>query len=94
MSITETEIQAQVEQERKRLLEDAGLADRTTHFERPMERPFTAEQRGTTTILVSGLTIKHEEFVLGCLEGLGYLCDRVLRLTRNEGTLCDLHSSL
>ncbi|MBK7756836.1 MAG: 2-hydroxyglutaryl-CoA dehydratase [Deltaproteobacteria bacterium] len=33
---------------------------------------FTASQRGTTTIWVSGLTIAHDELVVQALKGLGY----------------------
>ena len=42
------------------------------HFQKPVERTFTAEQRSKTTLLFGGLTWKHEKLVLGALEGLGY----------------------
>ncbi|MGH7162192.1 MAG: activator of (R)-2-hydroxyglutaryl-CoA dehydratase [Planctomycetota bacterium] len=66
-----------VERERARLLEEAGLDEKREHFRRPFERPFTAAERDATTILISGLTLKHESLVLGCLEGLGYKCDNL-----------------
>ena len=68
----EAEIADRIAEERARLLREAGLEKEVEHFRRPVERPFTAHQRGQTTILISGLTIKHEELVLGCMEGLGY----------------------
>jgi len=73
----EAEIADRIAAERARLLKEAGLEKEVEHFRRPVERPFTANQRGQTTILISGLTIKHEELVLGCMEGLGYRCDRL-----------------
>ncbi|MHC4137906.1 MAG: activator of (R)-2-hydroxyglutaryl-CoA dehydratase [Planctomycetota bacterium] len=56
------------------MLREAGL-EGPRHFLRPVERPFTADQRGTTTLLFGGLTIKHERLILGALEGLGYTCE-------------------
>ncbi|MHC5051975.1 MAG: 2-hydroxyglutaryl-CoA dehydratase, partial [Planctomycetota bacterium] len=63
-----------VREERKRLLAEAGL-EGPRHFLRPVERPFTADQRGTTTLLFGGLTLKHEQLILGALQGLGYKCE-------------------
>ena len=61
--------------ERARLEQEAGLDPRQIqHFERPVERPFTREQRPHTTVLFGGLTWKHEHLIEGALEGLGYLC--------------------
>ena len=77
VSEREQSIRRRVEEERSRRLGEAGLLDRPEHFRRPVERPFTADQRPHTTILISGLTVKHEEFVLGCLEGFGYLAERL-----------------
>jgi predicted nucleotide-binding protein (sugar kinase/HSP70/actin superfamily) len=71
----ESEIRARVEAERKRLLAEAGLDEPVRHFERPQERPFTAEQRARTTLLYGGLTLKHEALVKAALEGLGYRCE-------------------
>ena len=47
------------------------------HFKRPVEKPFTREQRTNTTLLFGGLTWKHEKLVHGALEGLGYRAEAV-----------------
>lgn len=44
---------------------------------RPEELPFTAEERGSVTILFGGLTWKHERLIEGLLAGSGYLCQRL-----------------
>ena len=71
-------IQRRLAEERARLEREAGLArhDRK-HFKRPPERPFTRDQRGSTTLLFGGLTWKHEKLVHGALEGLGYKAEAV-----------------
>jgi predicted nucleotide-binding protein (sugar kinase/HSP70/actin superfamily) len=59
--------------ERERLLREAGLSiGRPSHFKRPKERPYTKAERGTTTVLFGGLTLRHEALILSGLEGLGY----------------------
>jgi predicted nucleotide-binding protein (sugar kinase/HSP70/actin superfamily) len=71
-SIEDT-IQQRLAEERARLEQEAGFARREVHhFKRPVERPFTKEQRARTTLLFGGLTWKHEKLVHGALEGLGY----------------------
>ncbi len=66
-------IRRRVEEERRRLEQQAGLAQKQTHaFHKPIEREFTADQRAHTTLLFGGLTWKHEKLVHGALEGLGY----------------------
>jgi predicted nucleotide-binding protein (sugar kinase/HSP70/actin superfamily) len=71
-------IQQRLAEERARLESEAGVVKREVHqFKRPVERPFTAEQRGKTTLLFGGLTWKHERLVHGALEGLGYLAEAV-----------------
>jgi predicted nucleotide-binding protein (sugar kinase/HSP70/actin superfamily) len=47
------------------------------HFKRPVERPFTRDQRPYTTVLFGGLTWSHERLIKGAWEGLGYRCDIV-----------------
>lgn len=70
---SEYEIQKMIAQERARLEEEAGTANRPVeHFHRPVERPFTREPRDSTTLLFGGLTWKHEALIHGALEGLGY----------------------
>lgn len=44
------------------------------HFRRPSERPFLASERGGTTILLGGLTRRHEQFIKAVFEGSGYAC--------------------
>ena len=69
----ETSIQGQIKAERRRLEAEAGLAEpKRRHFRRPIERPFTREQRSFTTLLFGGLTWKHEALIQAALEGLGY----------------------
>ncbi len=69
-------IRERVAAERARLEREAGLQQRHAHhFHKPIERPFTADQRGRTTLLFGGLTWKHEKLVHGALEGLGYKCE-------------------
>ena len=71
-------IQKSLAEERARLEREAGLGKRGLHhFKRPVERPFTKEQRGHTTLLFGGLTWKHEKLVHGALEGLGYIAEAV-----------------
>ena len=48
---------------------------KTQHYRRPFERPFTAEERSTVTILVGGLTRKHEELIRAVFQGSGYRCE-------------------
>jgi predicted nucleotide-binding protein (sugar kinase/HSP70/actin superfamily) len=44
-------------------------------YRRPFERPFAAEERDKVTILVGGLTRKHEEFIRAVFQGSGYRCE-------------------
>jgi predicted nucleotide-binding protein (sugar kinase/HSP70/actin superfamily) len=77
-STLEELIRERVAQERTRLEQQAGLVHKEIHhYHKPIERPFTAEQRGKTTLLFGGLTWKHEKLVHGALEGLGYKCEVV-----------------
>jgi len=58
---------------RARLLAEAGLGTaRPGHFKRPGERPFTRAQREHVTILIGGLTRRHEQLIKAAMEGLGY----------------------
>jgi len=71
-------IQQRLAEERARLEQEAGLSRKEVHqFKRPVERPFTKEQRPKTTLLFGGLTWKHEKLVHGALEGLGYRAESV-----------------
>jgi predicted nucleotide-binding protein (sugar kinase/HSP70/actin superfamily) len=46
-----------------------------TQYRRPFERPFTADERDRVTILVGGLTRKHEELIQAVFRGNGYRCE-------------------
>ena len=50
-------IRERVAEERARLEREAGLVHKQAHhFHKPIERPFTADQRHRTTLLFGGLT--------------------------------------
>jgi predicted nucleotide-binding protein (sugar kinase/HSP70/actin superfamily) len=71
-------IRQRVAEERARLEQEAGIAQKQVHhFHKPIERAFTADQRSKTTLLFGGLTWKHEKLVHGALQGLGYKCEVV-----------------
>src|SRR5215469_16578762 len=73
---TEEEIQKKLAQERARLASMMGLdSGPVRHFQRPVERPFTAEERNKVTILFGGLTWKHERVIQAVFEGCGYHCE-------------------
>jgi predicted nucleotide-binding protein (sugar kinase/HSP70/actin superfamily) len=75
---SEESIRQRLERERERLERDAGIQrQQKRQFHRPVERPFTKDQRGYTTILFGGLTWKHEKLIHGVLENLGYKCEAV-----------------
>jgi predicted nucleotide-binding protein (sugar kinase/HSP70/actin superfamily) len=58
----------------RRLVEIGGARRKIEHFHRPHERPFTAEERNSVTILFGGFTWKHERFIGAILRGAGYRC--------------------
>ena len=70
------EIQKRLEAERIRLRKIAGL-DQSTHFHRPVERAFTAEERSKVTILFGGFTWKHEDLIRAVFQGCGYRCEKL-----------------
>jgi len=73
---SEAEIQKMVETERARLAKELGLQSSSPmHFRRPVERPFTAEERSKVTILFGGLSLKHEKVIRAVFEGCGYRCE-------------------
>ena len=72
----EMEIQARIDAERARLRAEAGLA-RMREFKKPVERTFTAGERGRVTILFGGLTWKHEEMIKAVFHGSGYHCENI-----------------
>src|SRR5215510_7905478 len=69
-------IQKRLAEERARLEKEAGIEKREVHhFKKPVERGFTKDERGHTTLLFGGLTWKHERLVHAALESLGYLAE-------------------
>src|SRR5215469_266906 len=73
---TEEDIQQQLAAERERLARRLGLPNGSAHhFRRPVERAFTAEERGKVTILFGGLTWKHEKVIQAVFEASGYRCE-------------------
>jgi predicted nucleotide-binding protein (sugar kinase/HSP70/actin superfamily) len=65
----EAEVRAFEETERERL----GLEERQTeHWVDDNPRQFTGAQRTTTTLLVGGLTLAHDELIEAALAGIGY----------------------
>jgi predicted nucleotide-binding protein (sugar kinase/HSP70/actin superfamily) len=73
---SEAEIKERLEAERTRLRKIAGL-DQATHFHRPVERAFTAEERSRVTILFGGFTWKHEDLIRAVFQGCGYRCEKL-----------------
>ncbi len=55
----------------------AGPSSNDSRFQRPAPRPFTAQERATTTLLFGGLTLKHEQLLKAALESLGYRCEHL-----------------
>ena len=78
VSNTMDPIQQQLAEEKARLLTEAGLEEKkANHFKKPLEKPFTRDQREHTTLLFGGLTWKHEHLLHGAFEGLGYKCEYI-----------------
>ncbi len=72
----DVEIKQRLAAERARLRKIAGL-DQPTHFHRPVERAFTAEERNRVTILFGGFTWKHEDLIRAVFQGCGYRCEKL-----------------
>lgn len=69
----EAEISRRVAAERARLEQlAADTRPRVDHFKRPMERSFTAAERDRVTILIGGLTWKHDALLKAAFESAGY----------------------
>ena len=51
-------IRTRLQEERHRLLADAGLQSQAYHFKRPVERPFTRADRERVTVLIGGLSVR------------------------------------
>jgi predicted nucleotide-binding protein (sugar kinase/HSP70/actin superfamily) len=72
----DSEVTQRLDAERMRLRKIAGL-DQPTHFHRPIERAFTAEERSRVTILFGGFTWKHEDLIRAVFQGCGYRCEKL-----------------
>ena len=70
------ELQQRLAAERARLREQAGL-NSPSHFHRPIERAFKAEERNRVTILFGGFTWKHEDLIRAVFQGCGYNCEKL-----------------
>ena len=70
------ELKQRLAAERARLREKAGLTA-PSHFHRPVERAFTAEERNRVTILFGGFTWKHEDLIRAVFQGCGYNCEKL-----------------
>jgi predicted nucleotide-binding protein (sugar kinase/HSP70/actin superfamily) len=68
----ESEIQRRVEAERARLQARLVAQQPRQQFQRPIERPFTADERDRVTILFGGLTSKHEWLIKSVFQSAGY----------------------
>jgi predicted nucleotide-binding protein (sugar kinase/HSP70/actin superfamily) len=69
----EDEVRRRVEVERQRLRDLATpQGEAVQHFRRPVERPFTAAERDRVTILIGGLTWKHDALLKAAFESAGY----------------------
>jgi predicted nucleotide-binding protein (sugar kinase/HSP70/actin superfamily) len=74
----ETVIQQRLAEERARLEREAGIQKKELHhFKKPVEKFFTKQQRGHTTLLFGGLTWKHEKLLHAAFESLGYLAEAI-----------------
>ena len=71
----EAEIQRKVEAERARLQARLVAQQPREQFHRPVERPFTAAERDRVTILIGGLTPKHEWLIKSAFQSVGYKVD-------------------
>jgi len=70
------QVQKRLAAERARLRQQAGLSA-PSHFHRPVERAFTAEERNRVTILFGGFTWKHEDLIRAVFQGCGYNCEKL-----------------
>jgi predicted nucleotide-binding protein (sugar kinase/HSP70/actin superfamily) len=78
-------VRRQVEGERQRLWREAGLQDESRpHFRRPVERPFTAEEREVVTVLYGGFTLRHDTLIGAALNGMGYRAQRIDTATKAD----------
>jgi predicted nucleotide-binding protein (sugar kinase/HSP70/actin superfamily) len=65
-------------------MQETSPAKFLRHYRRAQERPFTAEERRSTTILFGGLTQKHEAFIRAVFRGGGYRFENLPVPTRQS----------
>jgi predicted nucleotide-binding protein (sugar kinase/HSP70/actin superfamily) len=71
-------VQERIARERERLLGEAGLTPaRVHHFRRPSERSFSKMERDHVTVLLGGLTARHDQLMAAGIGGLGYKTGQV-----------------
>ncbi|HEY3384660.1 MAG TPA: hypothetical protein VGK32_23105 [Vicinamibacterales bacterium] len=71
----EAEVARRLQEARTRLEHRARLDTQPIeHYRREKERPFTAEERDRVTILIGGLTARHEQLITAILEACGHHC--------------------
>jgi predicted nucleotide-binding protein (sugar kinase/HSP70/actin superfamily) len=68
----EADIARRLAAERERLEQRAGLRAEVNHFQRPAERSFTAAERDKVTVLIGGLTWKHERLIKSVFQSAGH----------------------
>src|SRR5207245_7205128 len=74
-SLAAADIVKRLDAERARLRASVGLINIQQQFKGPVERPFTAAERGKVTILIGGMTWKHDNLFRAVFEGCGYNCE-------------------
>jgi predicted nucleotide-binding protein (sugar kinase/HSP70/actin superfamily) len=78
MLLAQRSVEELVEEERQRLRGEAGLEERRANSSLlPPEPPFTREERGKATIVVGGLTKRHDQFLKAILESHGHRVELV-----------------
>jgi predicted nucleotide-binding protein (sugar kinase/HSP70/actin superfamily) len=71
----EAEVARRLAEARERLEHRAHLdIPPPEHYRRELERPFTAEERDHVTILIGGLTSRHEQLIQAILAACGHRC--------------------
>ncbi len=75
-SAAEAEVARRLAEARDRFERRARVnPPRPTHYRREAERPFTAEERDRVTILIGGLTARHEHLIKAILGACGHPCE-------------------
>jgi len=72
--IQQPEVQQLLDQARERFSDEEGVSFHSLNlqFQRPVEHNFTADQRPHTTMLIGGLTFRHEFLIESHFKRLGY----------------------